>query len=210
MIELEPQNRSAREMVRLLRAFEGWRCFPRLATAAITFAAVGLLPVVGAVGGIYIGAPHVFPRIVLGVVVSVGFGSIAARIARHAPWRTILLSRLWTYEEPNPLGFVELLVQSKHFQDTFRVLRRARFMPRYGARVGSPPSDAPELTLRIGVEEPAAWARSTSDEDRLWRIASVLAAAGIRARVAGIEAFPGGRAEPRRTETQAFVGAESR
>jgi hypothetical protein len=151
-MEDEPQNRSIREMVRLLRAFEGWRALPRLAIAGMTFGAIALLPVVGSVAGIYLGAPHVFARIVLGVAVSVGFGSIAERITRHAPWRGVLESPLWTYEEPNPLGFVELLVQDKDFEHAYRVLRRAHFTPQYGARVGSPPPDAPELTVRIGLQ----------------------------------------------------------
>lgn len=207
MTDEDPQPRTFREMVRVLRAFEGRRCTWRISAAAVIYGAIHLLPVIGAVAGIYVGAPHIFPRIVLGVVVSLGFGAVAARISRRTPWRALLENRLRTYEEPNPLGFVELLVQDHDVTDADRALRRARFTPLYGARVPTPPPDAPELTARIGVQESTAWMRSTSDHDRLQRIATILAAAGIRARVGGVDAFPGAPLEPRTADAPVVKAA---
>jgi hypothetical protein len=209
MTDVDSRARSLREMVRLLRAFEGWRCLPRIAVAAIAFGAIHLLPLIGAVAGIYVGANLKLADVVLGTVVSLGSGYLAVWISRRAPWRAILVNRIWTYEEPNPRGFVELLIQDEAWADTYRVLRRARFTPLYSASVGTPPPDAPDLTARIGVQEPEAWKQSTSDDDRLWRIASVLAPAGIRARVAGVNAFPDGQVEPRRSGDAALVGSSA-
>jgi hypothetical protein len=191
-------------MVRLLRAFEGWRALPRLAGVVITLGAITVLPFVGAVVGIYVGANLKLANVVLGAVLSVGSGSVAVWLSRRVPWRAILVNRLWTYEEPNPLGFVQLLIRDEAWANTYRVLRRARFTPLYGASVGTPPPDAPDLTTRIGVQEAEAWNQSTCDDDRLLRIAATLAAAGIRARVAGVHAFPGGRIEWRQTDGAAL------
>jgi hypothetical protein len=192
-----PEHRPVLEMVRLLRAFEGQLAVQRIAIAGFAFCAINLLPFAGAIGGIYVGANLKLGNVVAGAVLSVGSGSLAIWLSRSSPWRAILAKRLSTYEDPNPTGFSELLTQHHKYADACYALRRARFAPLYGARVGAPPDDAPELTTRIGVQEPAAWRQSTSDDDRLRRLASVLAAAGIRARVAGLDAFPDGRVEPR-------------
>jgi hypothetical protein len=165
--------------------------------AGIAYGATALLPIAGAVAGIYIGADLTPVRVIVGAAVSVGSVGLAARIARRAPWRTIVAHRLRSYEQPNPTSFVELLLAVDDAPSAYPVLRRAHFNPTYEAPVGQPPDDAPDLTARIGVYEPEAWVRSTSDEDRLRRIATALAAADIRARVVLFESFPGGRVERR-------------
>jgi hypothetical protein len=188
-------------MLRVLRQFEGWRFVRWVLDAALAYGGIQVLRVAGAVAAIYIGADLKLSHVVLGVVVSLGLVSLAAWLSRRLPWRAALANRLWTYERPNPLGFVELLVRDiDDGMRAYRALRRARFVPLYSAAGGAAPPDAPDLRARIGVQEPEAWMRSVSDEDRLWRIASVLADAGIRARVASVDAFPGGRIERRRTD----------
>jgi hypothetical protein len=57
-------------------------------------------------------------------------------------------------------------------------------------QLGTPPEDAPELRFRVAVQEPERWKRSSSDADRVKRIAEVLRKAGFRARVAGAELLP--------------------
>lgn len=195
----ESRVRSFREMVRVLREFEGWRGGWRVLAAGVAYGGVHLLPFVGTIGGIYIGSDLKLYSVALGAAVSLGSGSLAVWMSPNAPWRALLANRLWTYETPNPLGFVELLIRVDDFTAAFRALRRARLTPLYGASVGMPPDDALDLTARIGVQEAEAWMRSKSDDDRLWRIARVLAAAGIRARVASVDAFPGGHVERRST-----------
>jgi hypothetical protein len=184
-------------MIRLLWQFDGRRCIWRVLMAALAYSGVRLLPFVGTIAGIYIGSDLKLYHVALGAVVSVGSGSLALGISRRVPWRALFERRLWTYEEPNPLGFVELLVREGDFTTAFRALRRARLTPLYGASVGTPPDDAPDLTARVGVQEAQAWTRSASDDDRLWRIATVLAAAGLRARVASIDAYPDGQVQRR-------------
>jgi hypothetical protein len=206
----EPEPRTFREMVRVLRDFEGRRCIRRVATAAVAYCAIRLLPLVGAVAAIYIGANLQLEHVVLGAAISLGSASLAVLLSRRTPWRTALRKRLSTYEQPNPRTFVELLIRDDDFAGAYRALRRASFSPLYGASVGRPPDDATDLTARIGIEEPEAWMRSISDDDRLCRIASVLAAAGIRARVATVDAFPGGRIERRHTDDAGLVGSGPR
>jgi hypothetical protein len=190
----EPQQRTLREMVWLLREFEGWRCLWRVPAAAIAFAAPGLVALVGAVAAIYIGSDLKLYRVVLGAIVSLGGTAAAGLIGRRKPWRAMFTRRLWTYEAPSPRTRLEVLVRGEDAARAWHVLRRNRFVPLYGALLVVPPSDAPELNNRIGVQEPEAWLRSTSDEDRIRRIAAVFEAAGLRARVSGRDVSPAGSA----------------
>jgi hypothetical protein len=196
----EPQQRTLREMVWLLREFEGWRCLWRVPAAAAAFAAPGLLALGGAVAAIYIGSDLKLYRVVLGAIVSLAGTAAAGLIARRKPWRAIFARRLWTYEDPSPRTRLEVLVRNEDAARAWHVLRRNRFVPLYGAVLVVPPPDALDLNNRIGVQEPSAWLRSMSDEDRIRRIAAVFAAAGMRARVSGRDVFPGGRIEPQRTD----------
>jgi hypothetical protein len=195
----DPQRRF-RGMVWLLREFEGHRCLWRIPTAAITYATPAILTLVGAVAAIYIGSDLKLYRVVLGAAVSLGLTALAGLVARRRLWWSILAARLWSYEAPNPRATHEALIRDEDVTRAYHVLRRSKFVPMYGARVGMPPPDATDLTTRIGVQEPAAWARSTSDEDRIRRIAAVFEATGMRARVAGRDVFPGGTIEARRTD----------
>lgn len=196
----EPQQRTPRDMVWLLREFEGWRCLWRVPAAAAAYAATWLLALGGAIAAIYIGSDLKLYRVVIGAIVSLGSTAAAGLVARRKPWRAIFARRLWTYEAASPRTRLEVLVRNEDSVGAYHVLRRSRFVPLYGALLVVPPSDAPELNNRIGVQEPDAWMRSTSDEDRIRRIAAVFDAAGMRARVSGRDVVPGGRIEPGRTD----------
>jgi len=182
--------RSIREMVWLLCQFEGRRCLWRVPVAAAAYGAIAVLPVVGAVAGIYVGSDLKLSHVVVGTIVSLGLAESARRLACKRPWRAMFARRLWTYEAPSPRTTLEVLIRDQDFIRAHRVLRRNRFVPMYGAQVGVPPSDALDLTLRVGVQEPVAWMRSTSDGDRIGRIAAVFEAEGMRARVAGCDVIP--------------------
>ena len=52
----DPEHRTFREMVWLLREFEGPRCLWRVPAAAMIYAAPALLTLAGAVAAIYIGS----------------------------------------------------------------------------------------------------------------------------------------------------------
>lgn len=186
----EPRPRSLQEMVWLLRQFEGRRCLWRAPVAIAAYGAIWLLPLVGAVAGIYVGSDLRLSHVVLGTIVSLGLAELARRLDRKKPWRAVFARRLWTYEAPSPRTTLEVLVRDEDFIQAHRVLRRNKFVPIYGAQVGVPPSDATDLTVRLGVQEPVAWMRSASDEDRIGRIAAVFEAARVRARVAGRDVIP--------------------
>lgn len=191
----DSQPRTLREMVWLLREFEGWRCLWRVPAAAAAYASTGLLAVGGAVAAIYIGSDLKLYRVVIGAIVSLGSTAVAGLAARQKPWRAIFACRLWKYEAPSPRTRLEVLVRNEESVRAWHVLRQGRFVPLYGALLVAPPPDALDLNNRIGVQEPEAWIRSTSDEDRIRRIAAVFEAAGLRARVSGLDVFPGGRVE---------------
>jgi hypothetical protein len=196
----ELQDRPLREMVWLLREFEDWRCLWRVPVAGAASAAPGLLALGGAVTAIYIGADLKLYRVVLGAIVSLSGSAAAGLIARRKPWRAIFARRLWTYEAPSARTRLEVLVRDEDSARAWHALRRSRFVPLYGAVLVVPPPDALDLNNRIGVQEPEEWMRSTSDEDRIRRVAAVFGAARIRARVCGRDVFPGGRIEPLRTD----------
>jgi hypothetical protein len=194
-------------MVRLLRGFEGQASYPRIMAAGVAYVLIRVLPLVGAVGGIYVGSDLKLANVVLGACLSLGLASLSTFFSRSAPWRTIIANRVFTYEEPNPRTMVEFLIHDADFSVAYRALRRAHFIPLYGASVGRPPEDATDLTARIGVQEPEAYLQSTSDDDRIMRIATVLGGVGIRARVASIDAFPDGRVERRSTDQPAVTSS---
>lgn len=202
----DTEQRTLRQMARLLYEFDGWRCLWRGLAAALAYGGNWLLPVAGAVAAIYIGSDLELYRVVIGAIVSLGSTALAGLVARRKPWLAILARRLWTYEAPNPKGTLEILTRDEDSARAHHVLRRARFAPRYAALMPAGPPDAPGLKNRIGVQEPEAWRQSAFDEDRLWRIATLLGSAGIRARVSSLDAFPDGRIEkwaemlPQRTE----------
>jgi hypothetical protein len=189
MIVLSPQP--YRRMVRVLREFEGWRCLWRLPLAAVMFLAVVLLPLVGTVAGIYIGASLKLICVVAGAAVTLGSAGIASAMWRRKPWRGIVARRLWTFEAPAPATEVPVLVRNERDVDALcKAMRRAHFNPSSMLHVGTPPDDAPDLRFRVTVQEPERWKRSSSDADRLKRIADVLRKAGVRARVAGLDVVP--------------------
>lgn len=84
-----------------------------------------------------------------------------------------------------------MLLRSNDVVAARTALRHAKFNPAvYGLRLGTPPSNAPDLDYKIAVHEPEAWPQSMSDEDRIRRIADVLGTACIRARAGGVDARP--------------------
>jgi hypothetical protein len=186
MIVLSPQP--YRRMVRVLREFEGWRCLWRLPLAAVMFLAVVLLPLGGTVAGIYIGASLKLIAVVAGAAVSLGSAGIASAMWRRRPWRGIVAHRLWTFEAPAPATEVPVLVRNdKDVDVVYKALRRAHFNPSSMLHIGTPPDDAPDLRFRVTVQEPERWKQSSSDADRVKRIADVLRKAGSPSRVAGVD-----------------------
>ena len=106
--------------------------------------------------------------------------------------RKIVANRLWTFEKPNTPTEVPALLRSEDVEAARVVLRRAQFNPQaFGLSLAVPPDDASDLDYKIAVQEPEAWPQADSPEDRTERIVGVLRAAGLRARVGGVDTFRG-------------------
>jgi hypothetical protein len=117
------------------------------------------------------------------------FNALSARLRQHFQWSAAIDNRLATYEDPNVSTHVEILLPIEQAALVRSALRRAKFNPSMlSARIGSPIADALELTLRLGVQEPACWIQSSSDADRL--VATLREDGTVRARVAGTDVFP--------------------
>ncbi len=160
-------------MVARFRQFEGWRCLWRLPVAALAYAIVPLT---------FIGA-----TVLAAYIAGDNFG-LATRLARWQLHRKIIANRFWTFEKPNPATEVPTLLRSPDVVAARAALCRARFNPLVcSVSVGSPPSDAPDLDVKVAVHEPQAWTQSASDDDRTRRMVGVLERAGIRAHVGGVD-----------------------
>lgn len=180
-------------MAARLRDFEGWRCLWRLPVAGILYAAVPLILLGATVAGAAIAGSEFNLRtaVVSAVVVLFGTGLVAPRLARRQLHRKIIAERLRSWQKPNPATEVQVLLPRANSEAARAALRRAGFNPGvYGLGLGSPPADAPDLDLKLAVQEPEAWPQSASDEDRTRRIVAVFRHAGLPARVGGVEVRP--------------------
>lgn len=189
--ELNASRTSFSEDLSTLRAFEGTRCLWR-APAAV---ALLLMPYVVAVLAVIATGLMAVNGRVLGAVVTValgvGFERFGLRVRARFPWRAVVSRRLGSYERPNPLTEVTMLVRPEDAPAARAALRHAKFNPGvYSLVLSEPPLDATDLSCRIAVCEPEAWRQSASDLDRLQRMAAVMEGAGIRARVGRIDTCP--------------------
>ncbi|MEX2413029.1 MAG: hypothetical protein WD399_05185 [Thermoleophilaceae bacterium] len=177
-------------MVRTLYEFEGWRCLWRIPASALLFVTVPLFLV-----GVMVAATTIdgdgsnFQRGIIAAVVAVGGGTyLYPRLNGRQLHRKVIADRLWTWEAPNPPTHIQIALRDIGVDRARHVLRRAGFNPgAFRTPLSAPPDDAPDLNVRVGVEEPAAHPQSSSDRDRAERMADALDAAGIRARIAGID-----------------------
>jgi hypothetical protein len=185
--------RSMRELVAALGEYEGRRCLWRVPVALLARLAGPALLASVFITTTYLAADAGnFGRVALAAALAVLLTPLEARIRRQRPWRMVVARRLHSYEAPNPLSGAPVLVSPADAQRARLALRRARFNPPAGLRVGQPPADALDLNYQLRVEEPVAWTASQSDEDRVRRVLLVLGRARVRARVAGIDTFRAG------------------
>jgi len=179
-------------MVGALREFEGVRCLWRVPLAWALYTLLRGLPVAAAVVIALVTVSGRVAQAAVSAVIALMFDGFGNRLRARLPWRAPVANRLWTYEKLNPATEVPVLLRSTDVVPAKVVLRREKFNPQvYGLHLTNPPADAPELDHKIAVHEPEAWPQSTSDHDRTRRIAVALEAAGIRARVAGVDTCVG-------------------
>lgn len=195
------QPTTLRADLRQLRQFEGGRALLRLPPALGLF----FLPPAAVIGGaVFMTVTAAGGRVVataLTTTATLLLASAAAWIRRRFPWRDPIARRLARYTEPNPSTHVEILLPGDDVDRALQALRRAKFNPTFLRRTGNPPPDAPWLDYCLGVEEPAAVARSTNEADRLAGLRTVIARAGVTARVGGgdVGATLGATGRPRTT-----------
>jgi hypothetical protein len=179
--------RSFRDVVRVLREFEGAPCLWRVPTAGLALLLIRGIPVFAAVVVALIVVGGRVLQALVSAIIALVFDGLGKRLRARFPWHSVVTNRLWIFEQPNPATEVPVLIRSGDVEPAQTALRRAKLNPAYGRRVSSPPADAPTLDYMIGVHEPSAWLQSASDADRIKRIAAVVREAGISARVGGIE-----------------------
>jgi putative flippase GtrA len=181
-------ERSLREMVRVLAQFEGTRCLWRVPDAGVVFVLIRGLPIAAAMVIALVTVNGRTLQAVESAVIALAFDALAKTARARLPWRAIVANRLWTFEKPNPRTEVHILLRSRDVIAARTALRQPRLNPQpYGLQLGSPPPDAPHLNYRIAVQEPKAWTESSSDQNRVERIAGTLAQSGIEGRVGGID-----------------------
>jgi hypothetical protein len=142
------------------------------------------------VAGAYLaGDLHHIALVVLGAVVALGPGQVAAAyIWRRRPWDTLITTRLWSYEQIDGAQDLNAMIRREDFVLACRALRRAKLSPAGGTRV-PPLRDAPELDTKLIVGRSARWHPPDVPELYL-QIRECLRAAKIRANVAGDEIVP--------------------
>lgn len=177
-------------MVRELREFEGNRCLWRVPVAGTILVLIRGLPVAAAAVAALLAINGRVLSATVGAIIALLCEALRRRVEAGLPWRAVVANRLWSYEKPNPVTELEVLVRSNDVLKARRALRRAKFNPQtYGLMLAVPPSDAPDLNHKLRIQEPATWMESRSDDDRVQRIGGVLRRAGIKGRVGGIDTF---------------------
>jgi hypothetical protein len=185
-------DRSFRQRVETLCEFEGRRCLWRVPVAAATYLLARVIPFATAITLALITVKGRVATAIVSVGIGLSFDALSGRVRQRFPWSAVVDNRLRTYEDPNVSTHVEILLPIEQAALVRAALRRAKLNPsQFSARIGSPISDAPDLTLRLGVQEPKDWAQSSSDAERIARIVAALRdAETVRARVNGTDVFP--------------------
>jgi hypothetical protein len=180
--------RTFRGSVTTLRAFEGVGCLWRVGAAIATYVVVRAVPIAAA---IVIAVTAVDGRVLQATVsatIAIAFDEVAKGMRARLPWEGLVVTRLATWEAPNPPTHVSILVGEADVDRAKRALREAGFNPGvFMTSIASPPPDAPELGIKVSVEEPEAHPQSSSDENREQRMADALDAVGVRARISMID-----------------------
>lgn len=175
---------SYRQAVARLVEYEGPTCLWRVAAGVASLVSIPVLSVGGFVAGLYIANPHDIARVALGAIVTLGGGSLATGIRRQRPWRTLIVTRLASYEDASAPGDLNAVIRTADFDRASRALRRAKLYPFGGTHLPEGLRGARDLDLKLIVHRPARWHAPNAPEIYL-QVRDCLRAAGIRARVGG-------------------------
>lgn len=183
---------SYKDLVWTLRQYEGKRCLWPFVAGGLLRASTVLVPLAGAMGGIYLGAPLKFGSVALAAIVILASGAWPQWLNRSQPWRQLVERRLRLYQTPSAMPAASVLVTPEDGQRTALRLMHDRLYPFSRRLGGNPPPHSPHLTCQITVMEPQAFQRSTSDDEFQDRIVRLLVAAGIDGMVGRVR-IEGGR-----------------
>jgi hypothetical protein len=178
-------------MLGVLRQYDGSRCLWRTVAGGLLITLVPVLAIGGFVAAAYLAEDLRDPvRVVLGGIVAVGAGQLAAAyIWRRRPWYRLIANRLASYERQDPPGDRNAMIRRADFPLAACALRRAKLNPWGATQVPAAVSGVPDLDLKLIVYRSALWHPPGSPELHD-QIRDCLRAAKIRANVAGEDLFP--------------------
>lgn len=183
---------SYKDVVWRLRQYDGLRCLWRVLIGGVVWASMFLVPLAGAMAGIYLGASLKLGPVALAALVILATGGWPQWLRFRQPWRALLERRLRLYQTPNPSMSASVLVIPDDARRTTLTLMQDQLCP-FSSRIGgNPPSHSPRLTCQITAMEPPAFQRSASAEELQDRIVRLLVAAGIDSMVGRVR-IEGGR-----------------
>ncbi|MGN6372148.1 MAG: hypothetical protein ACTHM1_04045 [Solirubrobacteraceae bacterium] len=180
----EAKPRSYREEVGCLVEYDGQTCLWRFAAGLASVVSIPVLSVGAFVAGLYIADLHDTARVVLAAIVTLGGTWLAERIRQRRPWRSLVTTRLASYEDASAPGDLNAVIRIADFDRASRVLRRAKLYPFGGTHLPEGLPGAPDLDLKLIVHRSARWHAPNAPEIYL-QVIDCFRAAGIRACVAG-------------------------
>jgi hypothetical protein len=182
--------------LRRLFEYDGRQACWRVAFAVLLRCGPPLLSLAAFGAGVVAGIHLEVLRLLGCGAVALAATAMATRTSRQATWTTVIYDRLRSYHDVNPERYVSVHLRWDDVAAATVALRRAKLTPGAAFRPPTPLPDAPEINARMNVTEPVAWPQSQSGDDFVSLVTSTLARAGVRARAAGIDAFPDGTVSP--------------
>lgn len=181
-------QRSYRETFRLLREFEGSRAYVSLVIAGLWLLLAPMLTLGAFFAGYVAGVLQQPVWVVVGALLALALPFALERLQEVRPWHAVLSGRLWTFEHTTEPHDLNTLIRTADHAAAERALRHAKLNPGRGATRIQPPPDATDLDLRLIVSRSPCWHLPPLPEIHE-QIRDALGAAGIRARVAGIDLY---------------------
>lgn len=180
------EGRSYRNMLRILRQFEGNRAYLTFGLAGLWLLAMPALTLGTFFAGYVAGILQQPAWIVAGALLAVALPFVSERLQRGRRWREAIAGRLWTFEFTAEPPDLNTLVRAQDQAEAEQALRGAKLSPAPAGTLIQPPPDALDLNLRLIISRSPCWHRPPRP-DLHEQIRGVLRDAGIRARVAGVD-----------------------
>jgi hypothetical protein len=153
----------------------------------IAFVLLPVLAVAGLAGGVYLTADvGSLLGVMLGAVIALVVPIAAGYVWRKAPWKRLIADPLARYEWSDGPQDINAVIRPEDFLPAFRALRHAKLNPIGSTQMPTAPPDAPGLTCKLIVGR-SAYHWPEGSPELIDEIRHALDAAGIRARVGGVD-----------------------